>query len=236
MTTEPTAIDKMLNPIYYFEGGEDPKANHLRISSQSVVYTNLVKEYFKKYFMVAECADDEVERDHTHSHLEQPTVQLTTFRNKLTKIGNKGNKFYSCSAVKDRHKNLCYLCKGKSKDEMPIVLLNNLLTEIEIKLFHCEYWITNEKLKKKSKDKTLTFVQCCVEEARKDPELCSGPIRRRQKERMFRLVCAMLGDRFKVLDVIVLRRLCNGVFNITNPFGFRTETLYEQVYPPDEDF
>lgn len=67
------------------------------------------------------------------------------------------NQQYACTKIKDtdqdRERMIQYLCKGENKDTLPDVLFNNFLTDEQIKDYHDEYWMENEKLKDGKKSK-----------------------------------------------------------------------------------
>lgn len=211
---------------------------HVRITSTEERFSRMYIQSFKKYFQVMEEEDDEVNRTHTHSHLEEPMLKIKSIRNKLSTMTDKNkNKMFSMTVVRDRKKNLLYLCKGKSQTDLPVVVINNLLTEEQIKEYHAEYWETNKKLKEGSvkPKKKITFLECCIKEACKPDyktiwESGFEYITNHQKRAMFSLVTRMLGEQRKILDAMIIRRLCNGVFNVILPFKYRDDMLFDQVY------
>lgn len=223
-------IDKPLEMFHIrITGGEDEKWKRLYIQN------------FKRYFVVTEEADEEVNRTHTHAHVEEPLYQVQTVRNKLSEMTNKNkDKVFSMKGVRDREKNLTYLCKGKALGILPIVYLNNLLTPEQILYYHELYWQTQlEWIKehaKKPKIKQKTFLELCIDESAKEEyaEKWKGDfeyITNYQKRAMFMLVTSMLGSKRKILDAMIIRRLCNGVFNVIMPLKYRDDMLFESVYP-----
>lgn len=211
-------------------GGEDDRFDRIYIQNA------------KKYFVVIE----EATRTHTHAHVEELMVKIQTIRNKLSEMTNRNEgKVFSISTVKDRHKNLLYLCKGADRDTLPVVKLNTLLTLEQITEYHNEYWENMEKYEKEKeaqkvtvgkKTRQKTFLELCIDEARKDEYKDKWNdthtyITGHQKRAMFMLVTGMLGQKAKILDSLIIRRLCNGVFNVILPLKYRDEMLFNLVYP-----
>lgn len=214
---------------------------HIRVTSEDEKYSKLLKENFGKYIQVLEEADDEVNRTHTHSHVEEPLLKERSIRNKYSLATDKNkNKMFSMTIVRDKRKNLCYICKGKDKDTLPIVIINNLLTTEDIEKYHRWYWEENTRLKEATgasrPKKKPSFLENCIKEAQTDKykeawtESGFEYITQRQKRVMFSLVTFMLGEHRKILDAMIIRRLCNGVFNVILPLKYRDDQLYEQVY------
>lgn len=211
-------------------GGEDEKWKRFYIQN------------FRNYFVVIEEADEEVNRTHTHAHVEEPLLKIQTVRNKLSDLTNKNkDKVFAMTVVRDREKNLKYLCKGKEDGILPIVYLNNLLTDDEIRAYHEAFWETRREWIKANKSpspkvKQKTFLELCIEESAKEEyaEKWKGDfeyITNYQKRAMFMLVTSMLGSKRKILDAMIIRRLCNGVFNVIMPLKYRDDMLFESVYP-----
>jgi len=186
--------------------------------------------------MVQENADEEVNRDHTHCHAEEPLYAEQTIRNKLSELteGNRNKMFSFKKVKKGRDDNLQYLCKGKSETDLPNVLLNNMISEEEVRRYHSVYWEIRNK--KKPKLVKLSFLEECIDLARTEPweskfKNDENYITPYQKRQMFQLVTGMLGEKKKILDSMIIRRLCNGVFNVILPYKFRDDKLFEEVYP-----
>lgn len=209
---------------------------HIRISSDDEKFRKFITESFKHYFTVQEDADDEVNRTHIHAHAEEPLFAEQTIRNRLSELteGNKNKMFSFKKVKKGRDDNVQYLCKGKSEEQMPNVVLNNMFNDEEITRYHQVYWLI--KTKKKDKVVKLTFLEECIEMAGSEPwrtkfKSEESYITPYMKRSMFELVTQMLGNKRKILDVMIIRRLCNGVFNVILPYKFRDENLFNEVYP-----
>lgn len=209
---------------------------HIRITSTDEKFRRFLIQNFKFYVMVQEDADEEVSRTHTHIHAEDPMFAEQTIRNKLSELteGNR-NKMFSFKRVKKgRDDNIQYLCKGKSEDDMPNVLMNNLCTQEEIERYHKVYWeIRNKKRVPKVR---LSFLEEVIERSREEPWATKFKtemdyITPYMKRSMFQLVTMMLGEKKKILDPMIIRRLCNGVFNVIQPYKYRDDNLFNEVYP-----
>lgn len=209
---------------------------HIRISSTDDKFTRFYIQNFRSYFLVQEDADDEVKRTHTHCHVEGLLFEEQTIRNKLSVLTDKNkDKMFSFTKVKKgRDDNLQYLSKGKSRDEQPHVLLNNIITVEEIRRYHEVYW--EIKLRTRSaRPKNVSFLELCIEKALTDDykekwKSDHDYITNHQKRAMFMLVTGLLGEKRKILDSMIIRRLCNGVFNVIMPLKYRDDVLYNQVY------
>lgn len=82
--------------------------------------------------------------------------------------GGGSNEQYAVTKVEDTPEDhqrvIQYLCKGASKDELPVVLYTNFLSDEQIKEYHTKYWLENETYRdnvksKKDKIKELTVFQ-----------------------------------------------------------------------------
>lgn len=211
---------------------------HIRITSTDDKFKRFFIQNFRSYFLVQEDADDEISRTHTHCHVEGLLYEEQTIRNKLSVLTDKNkDKMFSFTKVKKgRDDNLQYLCKGKSINEMPNVLLNNIISEEEIIRYHQVYWEIRMKARS-ARPKAQTFLEMCIEEAEKPEYQVKWKnndfeyITNYQKRAMFMLVTGMLGKQKKILDAMIIRRLCNGVFNVIMPTKYRDDMLFNQVYP-----
>lgn len=209
---------------------------HIRISSDDEKFRIFIVENFRHYFTVQEDADEEVCRTHIHAHAEEPLFAEQTIRNRLSQLteGNKNKMFSFKKVKKGRDDNVQYLCKGKTEFLFPNVVLNNLFNEEEITRYHQVYWL----IKNKVKDKVvkLSFLEECIATAGLEPwrtkfESPETYITPYMKRSMFSLVTQMLGEKRKILDSMIIRRLCNGVFNVILPYKFRDDNLFNEVYP-----
>jgi hypothetical protein len=212
---------------------------HLRITSIDEKFERLVKQCFRKYFMVKEEADSEVSRTHTHTHCEDPIYAERTIRNRLSELTNRNqDKTFSFTKVKKgRDDNIQYLCKGKSKEFLPEVVINNFLNNEDIQSYHNKYWeIRNSNRPPKQYKEKVSFLEECIEMAKSDEWSAKWESDREyitpyMKRQMFSLVTKMLGSKKKILDALIVRRLCNGVFNVILPYKFRDESFFNEVYP-----
>lgn len=196
---------------------------HLRITSQEQKYVDFIKRQTKNAVIVFEDADEEVNRDHMHAIIEL-NVKLQTFRNNFLKAFPeiKGNGNYTLRQNDDTEANYRYVCKGKSENDLPNVVVN--LKDISVVDFHKKYWENNKKGKKQKRDTTKTFVRQCADECMeirndwKNDLLC--------RKIVLGIVMRNLGEKGKAFDSIVVRRLVNGVMNILDPQGMTAYMEY----------
>ena len=126
---------------------------HTRISFQDIKYVNYLGGNTPKSLLVYEDADDEVKRDHLHCVHSLQKKELQFKKLLKLKFPELGAGNWACRANMDTSANLIYVCKGKSKTELPNVQFNNWLTPDEIVECHRQYWENNDKLKTESKFK-----------------------------------------------------------------------------------
>lgn len=213
------------------------------------VFRKFLVQSFQTVFVVVEEADAEINRTHIHAHCEYPRHKESKIRNDLQKLVNKyleGQKMWSMKAVRTtRDRNLIYLCKGKSIDCMPVVLENyagaldpnedsafEVLNDDEIREYHNQYWENQEQSSKKKKNKNAPFLSYVIQMAEESKEFegIMVSLTRRHRRKMFDIVCHCLGLKHKTLDASIIRRLCNGAFNVIQPLAYRTELLFDMVY------
>lgn len=117
-----------------------------------------VKDFLKNYsavLCVKEDPDTEVSSIHYHV-LIQCDIKLATFRARLkTHFGAdfKGNKHYSIKSIEEdeNEKAINYLCKGKSKEKKPLVIINSYSIDTDDR--HQLYWEIRADVKHKTKTK-----------------------------------------------------------------------------------
>ena len=188
---------------------------------------------------VLEEADEEVNRDHTHTVIFHK-ITAKDFRTRVKKNFpvHKGNcSFQVIDDIKDPYAMECYVCKGKAKGLLPNIITTNL-TEEEIKERHFAYWKKNEELKtqpkKKKREKVLTWSQLTAQQFRevhKDKILKNCSV---DKYFVFSFVVDKLGESVKALDAIIIRRLTLGVMNSLVEGDQREKfkkDLFSQAFP-----
>ena len=129
------------------------------------------KAYLSPFITVAENADEEVRRDHTHSLLKT-TDSINTFRKQLKKKfpNINGNTDYSIQQVKTPYDSLKYMCKGLSQSQLPIIIETSLGAPLVAQAHH-DYWerrkeITQTNAITKNRPKALTWTDRTLEELR----------------------------------------------------------------------
>jgi len=192
-----------------------------------------------RLLIVLEEADEEVNRDHTHSAIYIPVdkKKFSTAVRKNFPI-HKGNSAFSVDAdIRDSYALECYLCKGKAKHVMPKVL-ETTLTPQEILERHLAYWEKNEELKKDKKDKKDKKISWTLLTANSlKQKYPSRKFRDDETDRfiIFEHVLECLGKDAKVFDVFILRRLTLGVMNmlLTNHHERKdfAKMLFRQTFP-----
>jgi len=190
---------------------------------------------------VFEDEDHEVPRPHTHTaiYTNLDKKAFSVLVRKAFPI-HKGNRAFSVfDDISDRYKLECYLCKGKARGTLPVVLETNL-TEEEILERHNKYWDVNEELKggktKKKKEKTLTWSQRVAAAYVKEYPQRVIHHDSRSKFLLYNFVLESLGKDFKSFDEIVLRRLTLGIWNSLLSGYCRYEYAkdsFARVFPED---
>ena len=208
---------------------------HTRISFQDIKYVNYLADNTPKSITVYEDADEEVKRDHLHSihHLGKKELQFKKLlKLKFTELG-AGN--WACRKNDDTIRNLVYVCKGKSINEMPIVMFNNWLTPDEIIEYHALYWANNAQLKadsKKEKDLKAESFQHMVNRTYQRYEQIDGQsidkghdwVARKTggqlivRQSVLTHVLKCLGKKAKGFDFNIINRLVNGCMLAVFPY------------------
>jgi len=176
---------------------------------------------------------DETEKPHMHCVVDVKNIE-TPRKKFLEKFPQyKGNRgLYSWTVCRDDlDTNLRYLCKGQKKN-LPCVIHNP--KKIDIEYFWVEYWKINNEIKapkEQKKIKTKTFMEEMVEKFKKsqtrDYEYCVVDMQCIQA-----FVMKELGDRSKILDEFILKRMILGVLNAVTPRDPKlSRHLFSKMFP-----
>ena len=133
--------------------------------------SDFFKSYLSPFITVAENADEEVHRDHTHTLLKT-TDSINTFRKQLKKKfpNINGNTDYSIQQVKTPYDSFKYMCKGKTENTPPIVIATSFGAPL-VAQAHVDFWdrrsqITQSNAITKRSPKALTWTDRTLEELR----------------------------------------------------------------------
>lgn len=203
-----------------------------------------------KVLVVKEISDKD--GHHIHS-LSKFSETVSTFRQQFLKKYDKEYKgkkgIYSVKGDKLEQQSeidsaLRYLCKGKDENTLPVIFENTLITEEEVIGYHKAYWKINAELRKsdspqkqavkQNRGNSLTFVQEVAREILKVPDK-KWDYDHHTKTVVFNQVMTMLGVKGKVLDAIIVRRLCYGVLNIIAPCAMK-QHMWSQVFPDSYEY
>lgn len=107
---------------------------------------------YHKWFVVIET---EANREHIQGYVEVlnkknvlPKTIVDKFRKDIKKSQDlNGNSDFSVKMNDGAIENIIYLCKGKGKETLPNILINNKVLENDIRLYRDKYWEKNEELK-----------------------------------------------------------------------------------------
>jgi hypothetical protein len=172
---------------------------------------------------------EEATRPHCHCVI-QLVIKPEQFRRKFkVKFPEyEGNKDFIIQTKDDLEAQYRYVCKGKSKEEMPHVI-SKLKVEVgKIEEYHNAYWEQNDKLKKSCKKKSsVSFTQECYNELfLLNRKWSSGETDRKI---IYDFVMKRMGshEKVKCLDVNIVRRIVLGVHNALCPCVFAEEFYFQ---------
>ena len=225
------------------------KILHLRVTKNPEVHRLVSQWLFEVSSMKHLSVEEMASRLHTHNAFwyKKSTSNarqkfLDAFPEcKREKINDTTVDYYMLEEKDDWEKQMRYLCKGKDRDTMPVVLSKKGITDDEIKQYHEAYWLENDRLKEKGAAIAAHTGDSPKRKVRQETftEMLIRTIPHREtkwdyrdnfhKKQMYEHVMLSLGNKSKVLDVMIVRRLINACFNAADPKGFR-ECMYAQVF------
>lgn len=207
---------------------------HLRltVSTQFIEsFEGFLKQLASKYLCVFEISKEGVEHYHLHFMYMKT---MSTFRQKMLKefASLKGNSQYAMAETEDEKAHDRYICKGVDNQTLPVVKYSSALkyTEEYVKLMHTAYWEINKEIKQVStkRCKTETFMEYVLKQesiTSINTSIDMTMIRRQ----IYMCVMKCLGQKSKILDESIIRRMVNGVMNVIIPHRF-SEWMYERCF------
>lgn len=179
----------------------------------------------------------DAERPHIHTVLLFEKTKSTFWQRLKKKFPElAGNKDFSISEVKDTPQDLQnilqYICKGEQEKTeenpygLPDVVLNHPQDHYDIMKLCNDYWIKNADLKSKNekdpvektlKEKKVSFTDECIRSLRKEYPKRQWDMNESAISTVFNVVITKLGEKSKVFDRSILRRLVFGILNVLAP-------------------
>lgn len=215
------------------------KTYHLRVSKNLGKVLAFLAENCIVYLCVMEHADEEVNRDHYHVHIREMKLEYQSFRDKFLKYWKPEDYVrgdYSFELVRDEKGMDNYLCKGVSLDAGYYVhgKAGTIYTGEYTDECHQAYWEINKAIEKKGYKKIKgNLIQEVADELLETKRKWEW--KDTDKWLVFSCVMSHLRKKAKILDAIIIRRLCNGVLNILCPYETEKE-FFHQVFDADRDF
>lgn len=212
---------------------------HLRLTvSQDFAsaFEHFLKPRCSKYICVFEISTQGVEHYHLHFMYMKT---MSTFRQQMLDAypNLKGNGQYSLSQTKDEAAHDNYVCKGENNETLPVVRYKSSLkyTDAYIEQSHKAFWIKNAELPKlRQKKHSETFMEYVLLQDEITSINTTYDIRIIRKS-IYYTVMKCLGQKAKVLDESIVRRIVNGVMNVIMPYKF-SEWMYERTFDSCERF
>jgi len=188
----------------------------------------------------------DAERPHIHTVLLFDKTKSTFWQRLKKKFPDlDGNKDFSISEVKDTPQDLQnilqYICKGETIEsvvveanntssaittKLPDVILHHPKEHYDIMKLCNDYWIKNAELKasnikvqvdKTQKEKKMSFTEECILQLRKQSPKYKWSMSPNDMKSVFQVVIMKLGEKSKVFDRSIIRRLVFGVLNVLCP-------------------
>lgn len=185
-------------------------------------------------------------RPHLHLSILTKTFShahyMKMFRKQFSEI--KGQKMHGGHDIKDPYSNDKYVCKGRSQEEMPIILYNNGYPESYIEECHINFWTQyNNKLdnvvrdnEERNKKSVVIEVPQKLTWMQKIPVICiqeypgwEWDASIESKARIYRIVMQKLGAVTKKISPKIVREICDGVQNTLAPKDTENE-FWRLVY------
>lgn len=201
---------------------------HVRVSYEDIGQRDCicvaVKNISNQYLIVNEVSEKEVDHIHANVLTKLSESKLRTLLiPKVLKEKKMSKYIKKLEELSDVEKLDQYICKGTGpeyvEESNPQVVAKSAIkyTSQYIQECHKKYWEINGNLKKKEKQfNIITEVAYQLKSKRKEPIKANSSIDRR-------IVMGMLLDSLrnkgKGFDVIIIKRLINGVLNILDPIG-----------------
>ena len=175
--------------------------------------------------------EKDAERPHIHSVFQFDKTK-STFGQRLKKKFPTldGNKDFSISQVGDTPDDLQnilkYICKGE-EEQLPNVVFHLPKEHYDVMKLHNDYWLTNAELKMSNvkvqsdntqKQKKISFTEESILQLRKERTNNEAwDMSPNSFATVFAVVINKLGEKAKVFDRSILRRLVFGVLNVLCP-------------------
>ena len=159
---------------------------------------------------------------HTHCVILYPNKTESLRRKFKARFPNyEGNKHFIIQYKEDKEAQYRYVCKGEQHGytkENPNVLSKSAFIDVEH--YHNAYWEVNEKLPKKDNEKREkeSFSQMVLKDLKRLDR--KWEVHEVDRRIIYDKVMKSLGEKVKVLDVIIVKRLVYGIHNALCPAKF----------------
>lgn len=196
-----------------------------------------IKRISGAYLIVEEIASESA-KIHWHavfrSSFSEAHIRRQIFHPKLVEF-RMSKHLHKIATVLEQAKACRYLCKGARYRSLPKVkeASKAMFDPSVIEKLHEDYYrySSREPEIQKKREKQPTFVELVVEESRKYER--SFLLQNFEDRRTIcHLVLQLLGEKAKIFDSIIVRRLVNGVFNILDPRGMK-KYIESQIFEPN---
>lgn len=197
----------------------------MRFTNESVEVLNEVTLWLRSEGKLYLCCMEISKNEKRHFHALIDINNLSTSGQRFHKHFNekyKGNQSLSWKLLKeDMATNLRYISKGQ-KDKLPDVLYAQ--PDLNVQSYWNDYWVENAKVvESKEKDinkkakRTVPFLEQIILEFR--TKYGNRKYDYVEEDMMFicQFVMKRLGRASKILDSMIVKRMCMGVLNAVNP-------------------
>jgi len=215
---------------------------HLRLTVSTQLidsFEGFLKQQCSKYICVFEISKEGVEHYHLHfMYMKTMSAFRQAMQKQFTELQKVGNGTYSMAATTDEPAHDAYVCKGADKNTLPVIKYNSSLkyTQEYVKQSHEAFWLKNAEIRQVStkRTKSETFLEYVL----KQEAITSLDVTQdmsRLRKHIFLCVMKCLGQKAKILDECIVRRMVNGVLNVIIPHRF-SEWMYERCFDSCERF
>ena len=209
---------------------------HLRliVSTQLIdSFEGFLKETCCKYLCVFEISSAGVEHYHLHfMYMQTMSAFRQAMQKRFKELQKAGNGTYSLAVTTDEPAHDSYICKGENNVTLPVIKYRSSLkyTDEYVKQSHDAYWIKNAELRKVNpkRNKAETFMEYVLKQEEITTINTTIDMRLIRKT-IYLCVMKCLGQKAKVLDECIVRRMVNCVMNVIIPHRF-SEWMYERCF------
>lgn len=211
---------------------------HFRFTNESVEELEGVVMWLRSEGKLYLCSMEISKSEKRHIHALIDVNNLSTSGQRFHKHflnKYKGNKCISWTTLKeDMDANLRYISKGK-KDEMPVIMY--AAPDLNVTAYWNDYWVENakvmankEKTDTKKARRTIPFMEQIILEFR--TKYGNQKFDYVEKDMMFicQFVMKRLGKANKILDSMIVKRMCMGLLNAVNPDSKLIPFVFEDAF------